>query len=128
MKGINAAVLGRRWRLLEQHEEIREGDETERASLLMSVKHFEDWRPVEGWAVGMTVAGALADDGDAGERVFRRRIEGSDDATWNAALEAAATNLDQQAKIADDAGVHGHVGVHWHNAAKEVRRLKRGQS
>lgn len=94
MRKINAAVLGEGWRLLERHEEIKDGDQTGCASLLMSILEHEGWRNVGDWAVGMTVEGALTGDGDAKERLFRRRmpsaeVERAATLAWNEALEDA---------------------------------------
>ena len=47
------------------------------------------------------------------------------DATWNAALEAAAKALDREADFADSVGMPGQVGIHWRNSAVVVRNLKR---
>lgn len=101
---VNKAILGDGWRLLERHEEIREGDQTGRASLLRSNINFEDWQPVADWSLGMTVNGALTDDMDRSERVFRRRVAPAADLeraraeAWNEAVEACAKRLEERAQ------------------------------
>ena len=77
--GRDHPIIGRGWRLLEDDEVIREGDETERVSLLLSLDAAQDWIPVErspDW-IGVSVRRACYEIGDCDgtERLFRRRVE-----------------------------------------------------
>lgn len=70
-------VVGEGWRLVGDEETLQAGDQTARVSLLLSEEYFEQWLPVEKHdAVGKTMAEYLKNDGDAAERVVRRRVAG----------------------------------------------------
>jgi len=66
-------VVGEGYRLLGDVEVFRAGDQTARVSLLLSLEHPEGWNPVEAEWLGRVVSHYLEGDGDASERIFRRK-------------------------------------------------------
>jgi hypothetical protein len=66
-------VVGEGYRLLGDVEVLQAGDQTARVSLLLSLEHPEGWNPVEAEWLGRVVSHYLEGDGDANERLIRRK-------------------------------------------------------